>query len=45
MTIALNILYVPYNAKHVNEQDNDYDGTKEIRMHINQNIIINAIPK
>ena len=30
-TIALNILYVPYNAKHINEQDNDYDGTKEIR--------------
>ena len=30
-TIALNILYVPYNAKHINEQDNDYDDTKEIR--------------
>ena len=22
---------MPYNAKHINEQDNDYDDTKEIR--------------
>ena len=36
-TIALNILYVPYNAKHINnENDNEngnyYDDTKEIRI-------------
>ena len=35
-TTALNILYVPYNAKHNDKQDNDkqdndYDDTKEIR--------------
>ena len=39
-TIALNILYVPYNAKQIrqasnnendNENDNSYDGTKQIR--------------
>ena len=30
-TIALNILYMPCNAKHINEQDNDNDDAKEIR--------------
>ena len=32
-TIALNVLYVPYNAKQVStsEGGNEYDGTKQIR--------------
>ena len=32
-TIALNVLYVPYNAKQENNDDdeNEYDGTKHIR--------------
>ena len=30
-TIALNVLYVPYNAKQEINDDDEYDGTKYIR--------------
>ena len=30
-TIALNVLFMPYNRRQVNDDENEFDGTKHIR--------------